>query len=236
MSEERGDPQAGENFLARVDRLIDELDAEDHRHRQTVQDLKDLLEAEIIALSLRHPDPQALARILYWGYKDVLPSLIASAFDLHVNSLATWVGPFDGFMLTCTKCGKQEAQRVTSRSVLKREQSVELTRIHLCTTCAVQRKQVTDQYVREMRARLVALKSMPYAEYLQTAEWKQRAAEHRRRAGHSCQVCNRADQVLNIHHRTYERRGAEQIRDLICLCEPCHMLFHENGRLAPHQH
>ena len=80
-------------------------------------------------------------------------------------------------------------------------------------------------------ARTHELRSMPYAEYLRTPEWadRRRAALHR--AAGRCQVCNRAGR-LNVHHRTYARRGAERPADLTVLCEDCHHLFHEHGRLV----
>jgi hypothetical protein len=71
-----------------------------------------------------------------------------------------------------------------------------------------------------------ALKTMPYSEYLNTEVWdltRRRALDY---AGHKCQVCNRDDITLNVHHRTYERRGEEYPQDLIVLCEDCHKLFH----------
>jgi hypothetical protein len=70
-----------------------------------------------------------------------------------------------------------------------------------------------------------------YPTYLQSPEWKARRDERVKAAGNRCQVCNRAEK-LNVHHRTYERIGNEIPDDLIVLCEPCHKLFHDNGRLA----
>lgn len=49
--------------------------------------------------------------------------------------------------------------------------------------------------------------------------------------GHRCQTCGSTER-LQVHHRTYLRRGREMSRDLMVLCEPCHKLFHENSRLS----
>jgi hypothetical protein len=70
------------------------------------------------------------------------------------------------------------------------------------------------------------LKTMPYQEYLKTAHWKLLSEKVKRRAKYRCQLCN-AEGVLNVHHRTYERRGHEQLKDLICLCRQCHAKFHD---------
>jgi hypothetical protein len=75
------------------------------------------------------------------------------------------------------------------------------------------------------------LRTMPYGEYLQSAEWQARRVEHLRVCGYRCQVCNAADLMLDVHHRTYERRGAESFADLIVLCRECHDLFHGAGKL-----
>jgi 5-methylcytosine-specific restriction endonuclease McrA len=66
---------------------------------------------------------------------------------------------------------------------------------------------------------------MPYDAYLRTPEWTQRRAEALRKAKKRCQVCNGTNR-LEVHHRTYERRGAELPEDLIVLCKGCHGKFH----------
>lgn len=83
----------------------------------------------------------------------------------------------------------------------------------------------------EARRRLAALRAMPYAEYLRSPEWRERRQVALEAAGHRCQVCN-APGPLDVHHRTYERLGAEDAGDLFVLCRTCHDLFHRNGRLA----
>lgn len=70
-----------------------------------------------------------------------------------------------------------------------------------------------------------ALRSLPYLQYLQSDHWKETSTKARRRAGNRCQLCNSADQ-LQVHHRTYERVGAELPGDLTVLCKPCHQKHH----------
>lgn len=70
-----------------------------------------------------------------------------------------------------------------------------------------------------------------YKAYLRSPEWKARRDERVAAAGGRCQVCNGAEH-LNVHHRTYKRIGKELPEDLFVLCQPCHQIFHENGRLA----
>lgn len=88
--------------------------------------------------------------------------------------------------------------------------------------------EVLHRHPRCNRARVLA--RMTYREYLQTPEWQERRGEALMRAQGRCQVCNKPYN-LDVHHRTYERRGAEAPDDLTVLCRTCHATFH--GRLSP---
>jgi hypothetical protein len=77
-------------------------------------------------------------------------------------------------------------------------------------------------------ARLEALRTMRYPDYLQTPEWAERRRGALRRAGHACEACGGHGR-LNVHHRTYERRGKEKIDDLRVLCDDCHVAVHTGG-------
>ena len=72
-----------------------------------------------------------------------------------------------------------------------------------------------------------SLRAMPYADYLKTPEWQETRTEALERSGHKCQVCNNGDAQLDVHHRTYERRGNERSEDLVVLCHKCHGKFHD---------
>lgn len=78
---------------------------------------------------------------------------------------------------------------------------------------------------------LSVLRSCDYSVYLASEHWQITRAFALDHAGHRCQVCN-ANERLDVHHRTYARRGAELPQDLIVLCRKCHEIFHKNGRLA----
>jgi hypothetical protein len=78
--------------------------------------------------------------------------------------------------------------------------------------------------------RLDELTAMPYREYLRTPEWQARRVRALEAALHRCSVCNTSSN-LDVHHRTYERRGAEVETDLTVLCRSCHGLFHEHRDL-----
>jgi len=73
--------------------------------------------------------------------------------------------------------------------------------------------------------RLLELRTMPYEEYLQTPEWRQKREQALVRDNYCCRLCN-SDERLHVHHQTYERRGNEDLEDLTTLCEECHERFH----------
>lgn len=77
--------------------------------------------------------------------------------------------------------------------------------------------------------RIMKLTSMPYDEYLKTPEWLAKRDQALERDGHRCRACN-SEQNLNVHHRTYARRGNEDLNDLTTLCQPCHEHFHQKIR------
>lgn len=79
--------------------------------------------------------------------------------------------------------------------------------------------------------RIQELRTMPYEEYLQTPEWQEKRELALERDGYRCRNCN-CDKNLHVHHRSYERRGNEDINDLTTLCNDCHEHFHKRVRLT----
>jgi hypothetical protein len=75
------------------------------------------------------------------------------------------------------------------------------------------------------RARYERLRTMPYGEYLVSTQWLMRREAKLAAASYRCQICNEPGE-LQVHHRTYERRGNEHDADLIVLCAVCHGLYH----------
>jgi len=70
------------------------------------------------------------------------------------------------------------------------------------------------------------LKKLPYDKYLQSAWWQKIRKQALNYAGNRCQICN-SDGKLDVHHRTYDRRGNEKQSDLTVLCRECHSKFHD---------
>jgi 5-methylcytosine-specific restriction endonuclease McrA len=71
------------------------------------------------------------------------------------------------------------------------------------------------------------LKSMDYAEYLISPEWKAKA-DYLKFIYGKCQLCGKGSTSLHVHHNTYKDRPQEYHQDLIVLCPTCHQRFHDN--------
>lgn len=76
--------------------------------------------------------------------------------------------------------------------------------------------------------RMMHLQEMPYSRYLKSPEWEQTREAVKERDGGRCRLCD-ATSALQVHHRTYERRGVERLDDLTLLCGDCHSAFHGKG-------
>lgn len=77
----------------------------------------------------------------------------------------------------------------------------------------------------------VDMRTMPYKEYLQTDHWKEKREEALFAAKYECLICC-SKKRLEVHHRTYERRGCELLSDLAVLCHDCHTHFHRTRTLS----
>lgn len=101
-----------------------------------------------------------------------------------------------------------------------------------CSDCAQSEslawQKEREQREADLRARVAALRSMPYAQYLRTPHWQATRAAALKRARYRCQLCGVNQWVtLDVHHSTYERRGHELPADLIVLCRTCHETHHD---------
>ncbi len=211
--------------------------------RQVIRKLEEALaaaRAEVVDVVQAAPRDDDLTAALYWEYEDLVPAALLGQHHLMRDLLeerCPWTYP-------CPSCGLD--QRLTSRTALKELQRAAAAgkdrayklRGYRCSTCRAVEQELDQQRWREREQRhaqrLRELKTMRYRDYLLTPEWQERRLARLKAARYACQVCNGRNKVLNVHHRTYVRRGDEYARDLIVLCEDCHHMFHRNGSLAPH--
>ena len=68
-------------------------------------------------------------------------------------------------------------------------------------------------------------KRQPYSAYLQSAHWLRTKAKALEYYGNSCCFCGSKER-LEVHHRSYKRKGRELMSDLTVLCRRCHARHH----------
>lgn len=92
-------------------------------------------------------------------------------------------------------------------------------------------------------ARLKKLGYATYQDYLRSEHWQKLRQKFFRKSSRLkrlkklygylvCELCEQAG-VLNVHHVTYKRMGAERLGDLFLICENCHFVIHETTRRYP---
>lgn len=64
-----------------------------------------------------------------------------------------------------------------------------------------------------------------YSEYLKSKQWRSIRSEVIAR-DRKCVKCGSMEN-LQVHHKTYERRGFEKLSDLEALCKSCHKIEHQ---------
>lgn len=196
-----------------------------------------------LAERFTEPDQRTtVAHSLYWSVPEIQVSAIAEhLLGCRVHEVPSRIGGNDA-EINCDRCGN--SVNFTSRTSLMEAQRkfqknaptwAEGFRV-VCTSCQKSifehRRAEWEIHDRNYQTRLNELRSMLYRDYLRTSEWQQRRKQHLKSAGFRCQLCNSGGKRLNVHHRTYARRGQEYFKDLIVLCETCHEIFHTHNRVT----
>jgi 5-methylcytosine-specific restriction endonuclease McrA len=152
---------------------------------------------------------------------DVPVGEIAKAAGQSTHQFVKDLAPYCAADVQCPWCGQWSEKPICSRSALKNWPTEEV-----CADCKSKQQATQEERLAEYRRRQRALRSMPYRDYLQTPEWQDTRARALKRARYRCQLCYEQGQ-LDVHHRTYDRRGEEWSTDVIVLCRPCHSRHHE---------
>ena len=65
-----------------------------------------------------------------------------------------------------------------------------------------------------------------YKTYMLSPKWIATRNLVRTREGNTCQQC-KSKHKIEVHHITYKNFGEEELKDLVCVCKPCHDLIHK---------
>jgi len=217
--------------IAVLEKAYDELEAQTKAQLLVLKEqIRSIAKAELRAL---YGDEQKyLGSVLYWHHKKwVAVRTVGDGIGLSEHSVYTWVYAAE-YKKKCVTCGAEFGEPMSSRGQMGASWHSWRTQ---CPSCKQKADEVSQRKLtawQEERARNIeALRTMPYSEYLQTDHWREVRRRAQKRAGFRCEICNNPEGI-QVHHRTYERRGEERNDDLIVLCENCHRTFHENGKLV----
>jgi hypothetical protein len=228
-----------------IDAILQDIEETDN----TLKFLKERLDEVVRGLDSVISDRDTLielANYLYWMVPEVRTEPLAEAVtgQPKVHLLKKYISNITAG-ICCDRCKKEipfasrNKLHETIREIKKRTKRQSFWPegyLIVCETCRDEiyaARHISYQQQEDLQnKRLKELRYMPYKDYLKSSEWQERRIRHLKSAGFRCQVCNNGGIRLDVHHRTYERRGEEFFKDLIVLCENCHELFHREGKLA----
>ena len=213
-------------------RQIDDHEARISEHRHSINILKQSLVATLTRASqgMDRAELIEMAWQLYWHTPinaEPLATMLNVREGMALNKL---IGGFPSGDF-CKWCG--EELLIMSRTERKElEKSGRPWTKELCSKCEKRRIELSSERYQqeqaERAAELLRLKRIPYREYLGTEHWQRVRESALKRSWYRCQLCN-SDGLLDVHHRTYERRGEERASDVIVLCRQCHSKFHDKA-------
>jgi hypothetical protein len=194
-----------------------------------VKSAKDVLNEAARRYLMESPEDELLNRAayVYWHLSDVPAAVIASVVvgdSKNVQKLLSLLPAEILLDVKCASCGGDID--IKSREALKQ---VGRWGPPICKACQeIEQRHRYGEYESQEESkakRLQVLRTMPYLDYLLTEEWLETRNRKLKQAHFSCQLCGSGG-LLDVHHRTYERRGHEDMADLIVLCHSCHGKFH----------
>lgn len=166
----------------------------------------------------------------YWSLDVPINEIIAAFGFKNQHELLRVIGPCK-VEWPCAYCdGDIEARsRSQLKAIVDKKRDFDRRGVYSLAQyefdcCASRQREERDSNLR-------FLNGMPYRQYLQTEHWQNVRSSALKRARFRCQVCC-SGQRLQVHHRTYVRRGEELPEDLTVLCSKCHGVFHETSELA----
>ena len=210
------------------------------RLQDRIERLKSVAE-DLAACHLNEfPNDYEFVKELYWGKYFPL-SFFINCCNLSYKEMKSIISSDRAMSFDCFACKspiRVEYKSITEyKKLLKQKETG--NHYFSCAECKRETSRLRESAAKERKRaqllqeeQILILKSMPYSQYLETNHWKGVRRRALKLSGYRCGVCNSNKDILNVHHKTYERRGQEldgyNIKnDLIVLCEFCHGKFHD---------
>ena len=165
---------------------------------------------------------QSLIRYLYW-YTDFKVKMISDVTEIDNRRICDLAGDLI-FSATCSRCQSVFANKRTSRTDQGK---------NICPTCEnadmlENHKIFLEDWIDSNWAthKNPRMDKATYSAYLHSSHWKKTRSLALQHAGYKCQACSTKEDILDVHHNSYDRLGHEDPSDLIVLCRKCHAKVH----------
>jgi 5-methylcytosine-specific restriction endonuclease McrA len=89
-------------------------------------------------------------------------------------------------------------------------------------------QQITDAKNTRFEKELISEWKQYHEFYLKSDQWQKIKQKRLHLDKNTCQMCN-TKKNLHVHHLTYQNAGAENIADLLTVCNSCHNRLHGSG-------
>lgn len=126
------------------------------------------------------------------------------------------------FTCQCVRCGGNATEWIPHRLV-KHPEAVALRESKPPTTTELVAEERAS--LREMKREAYRLRRAFYDNYLLSPQWQTLRRMVFARCQTRCEHCGLA-RATQVHHKTYDRLGNEQLDDLLGVCGPCHERLH----------
>lgn len=210
-------------------KIIKEIDEAEQVVSSLKQKLKEAVEA---ASSSNQHTREYLARDLYWKTNVAKVPWILKLLGLQsMNKQFRKIVGLSVVLATCCDCEKPitATSKTNAAEILSKLKKDGEYRCLDCWEHKWERNQEQKEQPKQHEEQVGELRSMDYSEYLKTQHWQELRKKALKRARYRCSLCNEKNQILDVHHRSYEHRGQfwDELSDLIVLCRPCHDHHHE---------
>lgn len=213
------------NSIKKLETIEDSLNFFEIKKKEIEESLSNLISTYMQQCTAEEDQEgiDSLVRYLYW-YTNFKPSLISEMTSIDNRTITKRAGDLV-FSASCSRCQTAFANKRTSRT----DQGS-----HLCPAC--ENADILDShkvFLEDWIDTSWATHQDPkvdqgtYAAYLHSKHWKKTRAGALERAAYRCQACSTKEEILDVHHNSYDRLGHEDPSDLIVLCRSCHAKVHE---------
>jgi len=210
--------------IKKIETINDSISFYLQRKMEVEEDLSNLISKYMQECSSEENQEgvDSLIRYLYW-YTDFKGTMISEITGIDNRNISKRAGPLI-FSASCSRCQSQYANVRTSRTDQGKA---------ICPACENQDALDSHKvFLEDWMDTTWAQHQNPkmdkgtYSAYLHSSHWKKTRTDALMRAGYRCQACSAKDQILDVHHNSYDRLGHEEPQDLIVLCRSCHTKVH----------